>query len=906
MRSRATIAALALLVCAGLTSASALDNYEHQIWRTENGLPQNSVHSIAQTADGYIWFATEGGLARFDGLKFSVFDADNTPALCSSSIRSLLVSDDQSLWIATADGLSRLTRGSFTCLTTQQGLPSNNVVSVFRDTDGSVAVLTTAGSAAYRQGRFIRKSISQPQSEVAINGSVRSWLRGKRVTAALHESSGATWVGTDSGAARIVNGEIDPLQSPESIARGFILSIFADREGDIWIGTDSDGVTVLRDRRFQTFGRDQGFPDALVRCVFEDSRGTLWAGTNGQGLRRLNGESFSNFTTADGLSSDVILSLADDGRGGLFIGTPDGLNILRNGHIQILTSADGLPDDFIRSIYKDLDGSIWMGTRHGLVHYASGRLSIYSSRDGLPSDLVGAVLRDRNGCLWVGTLKGLACLNHNRIAQPAFLAGIRDAAITSLYEDAAGALWIGTEGRGLVRLAGQRAFQFPASVGLPNNVPGLTEDSHGYLWLESQRGLFRASKHALDGYAEHRDPTVSVAVYGTLDGLPVDEFSTGGHPTIWRDRRDTIWFASGKGLLSIDSVHSEPNRLSPGIVIERVSADDRVLNPSRVRSLGPGISRLAFEYTGLSFRAPQRIRFSYRLEGFDKHWIDAGTRRAAYYTNLPPGKYLFRVLARNNDGFWNAQAADFAFDLLPRFYQTNWFRALIALFLSAFAYALYRWRMHHVRTELNAVMAERNRIAREIHDTLAQGFVGISVQLELVRRLMSTSREAAEQVLRQAHDLAQNSLAEARRSIWNLRSESGSDADLRSKLSKTVEQSVRNHDVNVSVQVTGAYRPLPARIETEVLRIGQEAVVNAVRHANATRLDVTLAFDSHKAQMTIRDDGKGFTPGENDGGADGHFGLRGMRERAEAIDAKLSVITAAGKGTQVCLELPLK
>lgn len=907
MRPRTVVVALVLVRAALSGSAPAPESYQHQTWRTENGLPQNSVHSILQTNDGYIWLATEGGVARFDGLKFVVFDSENTPGLRSSNIRALLEDRGQSLWIGTADGLSRLKRGKFTPFTIEQGLPSNNVLSLVRDSEGAVEAITPEGPAVFHNDRFVRISAPAPQRDRNLEAKLRPWLQRKNVTASIRDSSGTVWVGTDAGAARLVGGQVLPITSPEAIARGLILSILEDREGDIWIGTDADGVTVLRDQRFKTYGRENGVPDALVRCVFEDSHGTIWAGTNGQGLRRFDGSSFSSFTTANGLSSDVILSLAEDGTGGLFVGTPDGLNIVTQQHVRTITSADGLPDDFVRSIYKDRDGSIWIGTRRGLAHYASGRVITYSAADGLPSELVGAILRSNNGSLWIGTLRGLAHLSNGRITVPASLAGVQGTAITSLFEDAAGRLWTGTERRGLVRLAGQRAFAFPPGLGLPDAVSGLIEDSHGNLWIASPRGLFRASKAELDAYAEHRLQTVSIAGYGTTDGLPVNDFSTGGHPTLWRDRRNTIWFATAKGLVSIDDPHTEPNHVPPGVVVERVTADDRVLDPSEVSSFGPSLSRLSFDYTGLSFRAPQQIRFKYRLEGFDKRWIEAGTRRAAYYTNLPPGTYRFRVLARNNDGLWNVQSADVSFKLLPHYYQTNWFRALLLLVAAAFAYALYRWRVHRVRTELNAVIAERNRIAREIHDTLAQGFVGVSLQLELIQRLMSTSVEAAADVLRQAQDLVQNSLAEARRSIWNLRSPAiADDDDLRSKLSKAVRQSVQNQGLDVTIEVTGPYRPLPARIETEVLRIGQEAVMNAVRHANATRLDVSLAFDSNKAQMTICDDGKGFTPREDGQADDGHFGLRGMRERAEAIDAKLRVTTAAGRGTQVCLELPLK
>ncbi len=933
-------------VLAAISGVAAADTdapiaYEHQTWQTENGLPQNSVHSIAQTRDGFLWLATEDGLARFDGLKFVVYNSENTAQLRNNNIRHLLETSDGSLWIATADGLARLRKGQFSVFTTQQGLPSNNVLSLFRDRTGVVTAITTEGAAVYANGSFqptmqassgasqllppqfknagVQSTLTDGRGNLWIGTTeglfvhkegrtekvaLRPGLGSDHVTALSEDSAGVIWVGTEAGVARIAGGKLQPIASPDSISQGLILSFLEDREGDMWVGTDSGGVTVLRDQKFRKYGREQGVPEELIRCVYEDSRGTLWAGTNGHGLLRFNGRSFSALTTAQGLSSDIVLAIVGDSHGTLFVGTPDGLNIIHEGHVQILTSADGLPDDFVRSIFSDTDGSLWMGTRRGLAHYSNGRITNYTTADGLPSDFVGVIVRGKDGVLWAGTLKGLVSIRRGQREPVQSAGGFREA-ITALYEDRAGVLWLGSDSAGLARVEGRQLLRFPAALGLPNSISGIAEDANGQLWITSPHGVFRVSKAELNAYAENDNATVAVISYGTADGLPVNEFSTGGHPTILKDRRNTMWFASAKGLVSIDARHSAPNRVAPLVAVEQITAGDRVLDPAQAKAFGPGLDRISFEYTGLSFAAPQQIRFKYRLEGFDRSWIDAGTRRTAYYTNLPPGSYRFVVFARNNDGLWSREGASLQFQLRPHAYQTKWFRALVVVFFAGLVYMIYRWRVHQVRTQLNAVMAERNRIARDIHDTLAQGFVGVSVQLELARRLMATSLDSANRVLEQTQALVQESLAEARRSIWNLRSESGLDEDLPSKLSKAVRQSVQNRNLDVSLEVSGVYRPLPAAVETEVLRIGQEAVANVVRHSNATRLQVTLAFDSTKAQMNISDNGRGFVP-EEQGKAGGHFGLRGMRERAEAIRAKLSVTTAIGKGTQVFLELPLK
>jgi signal transduction histidine kinase/ligand-binding sensor domain-containing protein len=896
---RAVSAGITLL-CAFLSTVAPVfgigDRYRYQTWHTENGLPQNSVHAILQTRDGYLWLATEGGLARFDGLKFVVFDSQNTQSLGSNNIRSLTEDNEGSLWIGTADGLTRFKDSNFTRFTAEQGLPSNNISSSFQDHTGRLWVLTAEGAAQYEKGRFFQRERTGISEGFEVS---ESGLPSKKITAFYKDSAGAVWVGTENGGARIKDGRVQRFAYPEALSSGFILSFFEDREGNLWIGTDGGGLTVLRDEKFRVYGSREGVSDDLVRCVFQDHRGVVWAGTNSHGLRWSDGQHFSSLTTKDGLSSNVVLSLAEDQEGNVLAGTPDGLNILRKGRVEILTSADGLPDDLIRSIFKDQDGSLWIGTRRGLSHWANGKFTNYTQAEGLPSDFIGTVLRGRSGQLWVGTLRGLAVLKGETFQA----CGLGKSAITSLYEDNNEALWIGTEEAGLIRLFQGQMFVYPPVANLPSSVLGILEDAHQQLWIPSPNGLYCVNKNDLNAYANARTRNISAVSYDTADGLPINQFSGDGHPTGWKDRSGTLWFATAKGMVSVDAKHTFPNRKAPPVVIEHVTADDRVLEPKEVNAFSPGLSRVAFEYAGLSFITPQKIRFKYKLQGFDKVWIDAGIRRAAYYTNLSPGKYHFLVLARNSDGVWNTNAASLSFRLQPHFYQTWWFAFLLLLAAGTLVYSFYRWRVRQVQAQFNAVLAERNRIAREIHDTLAQSFVAVSVQLEIINRLMSSSVESAAELLQQTRALVQDSLAEARRSIWDLRSGDGSGEDLAAKFSKAVKQATASTPLKVQLEVTGAYRRLPAKIEDEMLRIGQEAVTNVVRHAKATNLSVNLIFASNKVRMTISDDGQGFVVDSSLEGPEGHYGLRGMRERAEGIGGTLTVTSAVGKGTQIILEL---
>jgi ligand-binding sensor domain-containing protein/two-component sensor histidine kinase len=942
------LAWLALLVAALPLAGLELSRHSRQVWRTDNGLPQNTVHAILQTHDGYLWLATEGGLVRFDGLTFLVHDAQNTPELKSNNVGCLLEDREHALWIGTADGLVRFSGGRFSAFTAKEGLPGNGIWSLYQDTAGKLWVVTSDGLASYGGGRFQKEAAPSGVSAVVQDTAGSVWaggqdglkrlhgsgdvvstgrvqalladsaggvwtgtpngllyvkneriertytrqngLPGNRVSALLLDGEGSTWISTDGGLARLTKGEIERFPDSESSPAGGVLAIYQDREGSLWLGTEAEGLQVLRDQKFATYTTQEKLSSDLTRCVFQDKRGTIWVGTD-DGLNRFQNKTFSNITTKEGLSSNVILALAEDAAGNLLVGTPDGLNVLRDGKVKTYTSADGLADDFVRSLYLDSDGSLWIGTRRGLSHWVDGRFETYTEADGLASDFVGALLRDRQGSLWIGTLRGLTRFSNGKFQTYTVSDGLSSNTITALHEDREGVLWIGTRDGGLNRLAGGRISRVRGD--LPIVIGGILEDADGSLWIASQSGIFRLPKNR---------PNAAPVQYGAADGLVVSECSEGGHPSVWKNQDGSLWFATVKGIATIDPSHAQLNLLPPPVAIEQVLIDGQEFRPTQQMDVPPGRSRLSFEYAGLSFITPQKMKFRYRLDGFDRDWVEAGTRRTAYYTNIPPGHYRFRVLASNADGVWNEAGAFQSLWLRPHFYQTYWFYLLLLMSVALAGYALYHWRLRQVEAQFNAVLAERNRIAREIHDTLAQGFVAVSVQLEVIARLLPASVEAAEEMVGQIRTQVRNSLAEARQSIWQLRSEAADQQDLASKLTKMAAQVTAASKVKVRFRVTGPLHQLPSPVEGELVKIGQEAVTNVVRHAGAANIEINLHYDAKKLTMTIADDGHGFAGVPNASGPEGHFGLQGMRERAAQIGAELTVTSTPGKGTQVLVE----
>jgi hypothetical protein len=386
--------------------------------------------------------------------------------------------------------------------------------------------------------------------------------------------------------------------------------------------------------------------------------------------------------------------------------------------------------------------------------------------------------------------------------------------------------------------------------------------------------------------------------------MRINECSS-GHPASVRTPDGTLWFATLRGISVTNPEQLQENRLPPPVVIENITIDDQPSPTIDRVMVGPNYTRLSLHYAGLSFVSPGRVHYRYRLVGFDPDWIDAGSRRVAYYTNIPPGHYTFRVLAANNDNVWNDIGASLEVRVLPHIWETWWFRTLLGFAVLLLGYQVYRMRVRNVELRFDAVLAERTRIAREIHDTLAQDIVGISVQLELVSRLLGSSVDAARSQLDATRGLVKNSLAEARSSIWNLRSATSGADDLPARMNRAVTQTAAEGRAKLRFQVRGTYRAAPTPVEDQLFRVAQEAVNNAVHHAEAATIDVTLRYDARAVELSIEDDGRGFHHEAATLAAGGHFGLQGMQERATEIGSRLRLETQPGKGTRISLRVDI-
>lgn len=958
-----------------LNSQRELSQFGHEVWLTEHGLPQNTVHAIAQTPDGYIWIGTEEGLARFDGVKFTVFDKQNTPEFKSNYIRTLLADRQGALWIGTAQGLVRMLNGKFTVFTRDDGLPSETIQAIhedrqgnlwvatatglglfksgglttfttrerlisgsiqalFEDTDGALWIATPYGVGRVNDGKFTNyavrdglgsnsvRAIQQDRDGVlwfgslagltSFNGSqfttytTRDGLPNDRVISLQADRDGGLLIGTAGGLCRLVKGRFTGFSRGETLSTSTILSLLEDREGNLWIGTESGGINLLKDTKFTTYTVKNGLSNDLVKAIHEDQQGNTWIGTEGGGLNLLKNGKLTVYSTRDGLSSNVVQALFSDNAGNLWAGTPEGLNRFNQGKFTVYTSADGLANNDVRSIYADRRGNLWIGTRGGLTRMRNGVFKTFTEVDGLPNDLITTLHEDTRGNLWIGTFGGLGRLTNEEFTTFTTRDGLSSDAIISLHEDSDGTLWVGTNGGGLNRMKDGKFITYTTGNGLVDDVVyRILEDGRNNLWLSCRKGIFHIGKKELDEFAKGTIGSIAPVAYGTADGMMTRECSGGGDPAGWKGIDGKFWFPTIKGVAMIDPERIKTNSHAPPVVIEQILIDDKSFTPSDSLELPAGTTRFDLYYTAPSFVAPEKVRFKYKLEGFDKDWIDSGTRRIAYYTNLRPGAYTFRVIASNNDGVWNQTGAAFSLYLKPYFYQTYWFYAVCLLALVVLAWLVFRLRVRGMQARFGAVLAERTRIAREIHDNLAQEMSGISVQLEVVARTMPPEAATAMSHLDRARMQVRHGIAEARRYVWELRSPTLENNDLPTALAETARRLTHDTAIQAQVEVNGTFRPLAQLVEDNLLRIGQEAMNNAVKHAQAQRIFVNLVFDTRRVQLIVRDDGRGFDNQVAGNGRTGHFGLIGMRERAAQIGGTLSIQSSDGSGTEVVADVPI-
>lgn len=828
--------------------------YSIDVWKAEEGLPQNSVQVIVQTRDGYLWMGTQEGLVRFDGVRFSIYDVGNTAELRSNYVRALHEDRSGNLWIGTeGGGLSRFKGGTFTTYTTAEGLSHTTITSLAEGRDGSLWIGTYGGgldrlrapgpldgddhSHGDREKKddagitvltvkdglssnLVRAVYVDSREDVWIgteggglnrlkDGSIATYgvaegLAHGTANTVYEDRNGTLWVGTGGGLYRYDDGRFTFHPLSHSAVESAVYAIYEDRKGRIWIGTGGGGLRRIDAERATTFGPVEGLSSGIVYSIQEDKEGSLWVGTGGGGLNRLRHGSFSVLSTKEGLShdqtslifedrsgslwigtwggglncfvssrepraarrpagtsrilyssrnglsSDVVSSIFENRQGDLWIGTYGaGLNRFRNGRFTVYDTARGLANDNVWGMAEDPDGDLWIGTSGGLSRLKNGIFTNYTAKDGLSNEMVRPILCDRHGAIWFGTNGGgLYRYTNGGFARYTTQEGLASDLVYALYEDDDGVLWVGTGG-GLSRYERGTLTSFTTDDGLcESRVFQILEDDRDNLWMSSNKGIFRvamkdlAPPHAPRSSSPPLPPAekrIHCTLYGRAAGMKSSECSGGTQPAGWRTRDGRLWFPTIQGAVVIDPASVWTNPLPPPVVIEKVIIDKAATSARAFADLPPGKGEMEFHYAALSFLDPSKVRFRYRLEGFETEWLEAEGRRTAYYTNIPPGTYRFHVTGCNNEGIWSDSGASFDFRLNPHFYQTRSFFALSGLAAVSAALALFQVRVRRLKVR-------EKELARLVHERTKD-------LAEATRSLEESSKRQADFVSGVTHEL---------------------------------------------------------------------------------------------------------------------------------------------------------
>jgi signal transduction histidine kinase/CheY-like chemotaxis protein/ligand-binding sensor domain-containing protein len=667
---------------------------------TKDGLSNDDIRSLYESDEGSLWIGTEGhGLGRLKEGRFSRYTTKD--GLSDDFIWALEGTEDGSLWIGTNHGLNRLKDGKFTLYTTAEGLPNNVVWSLGLGRAQSLWVGTSNGLCRMQDGKL--------QAYAEKDGSAKY-----PVKSIYEDQHGTLWVGTDGhGLERIEDGNVSAYTTKEGLSNDTVLAIMEDGEGSLWLGTFGGGLVRLKDASFITYGNKQGLSAEDVNAVYESRDGSIWIGTSGGGLNRLKDGKVTYYTSKQGLPSDEVWSVLEGSDGSIWVGTKGGgLARIQKGRITTYSTANGLSNDSIRALLEDQQGNLWIGTRSGgLNRFKDGKFTLYSTRNGLPSDVIRALYQDPAGTLWIATERGLVAMQEGRLRTYTTKDGLANNETCSIYQDREGTLWIGSCSGGLSRFKDGKFTAYTTRQGLFDEIVfQILEDDQGNLWMGCNKGIYRASKNELNEFAAGKIQSIHCVSYGVSDGLGSPECNGGFQPAGWKTKDGRLWFPTLKGVAVVDPAHLKTDDRPPRVMIEQVLIDGKPAPELGNIKVPAGHNKLTIYYTGLSFSAPRKVQFKFQLVGFDPKWADAGSRRVAYYTNIPAGTYRFRVIACNGEGVWNEEGASVGIDLEPHFYQTLWFYALSAFLLLGAAIGGHRLRIRQIRAhgrELELRVKER-------------------------------------------------------------------------------------------------------------------------------------------------------------------------------------------------------
>lgn len=983
----------ALLLFLTTSSAYAVDpnrrisQYGHTAWRMQDGVFNSIPNVIAQTADGYIWIGTQAGLLRYDGSRFVPGTTATAQPLPDVRITSLRKARDGSFWIGTPYGLSRLKDGELITYSTAIGISTivedqdgTIWVTRYRVTDGKgplcraidkglqcygkddgIPVTYGVGLTAdtlgnlwigshslvrWRTGAvqtFFEEELKHLKGNpgvldiaagpagsiwIALEGKgpnlgVRHYADGKWTSYAVPgfdgsrvsaqslfiDRDGALWVGTDSeGLYRIYKGKADHFRSVNGLSGDSVISFFQDYEGNLWVATDG-GVDLFRNTPMITFSSQEGVAAANVRSVLGAADGSVWIGGKGSLDNLRNGE-FSSLRTGQGLPGEAVWAMFEDHSGRLWLGVDEKLMFYERGKFLEVQQSAGQPlalGGYIIALTEDLDQNIW-----AMAYTVPRRL--YRIRDQKVQEEVSVtdieyaswLSSDNEGGIWLGSYADNK-IAHYRAGQLQVVSlppREKPPLVTNLLGESASSVWVATNA-GLFRWKNGQVKDLGTRNGLPCSlIFSVTEDHHGSLWMYTSCGLVSITKSELEKWWEHPDNRVVMTTFEASEG--VRPGSSSAQPRATRTSDGRLCFANGLSVQMINPNHLYKNDTPPLVQIEGVVADRKNYLPGVKLQLPALTSDLRIDYTALSFAVPQKVQFRYKLNGHEVDWQEPGTRRQAFYRDLGPGSYTFHVIASNSDGVWNETGATLNFIIPPAWYQTMWFRLAAILAALLILFGLYRLRVRQIARNIglrfDERLAERTRMARELHDTFLQTIQGCTMVADDALEKTSDP-EYMRRALERLSKWLNQATREGRDALNSLRTATTEKNDLAEAFRRATQDGLIPPSMTVVFSVVGEPKEMHPIVRDEVYRIGYEAIRNSIVHSNASLVRVELKYEQDLS-VRVKDNGVGIDPAIVSQGKNQHFGLQGMRERADRIGGKLTLVSSPTSGTEVIVTVP--
>ena len=972
----------------GHTQTKSAPPYVSRQWNMDDGLPQSSVNDIIQSRDGYLWLATFGGLTRFNGESFTVFNRSNTKKIKSDRVLSLYEDRTGAIWCSTEGGIFRLSNGTIRTFTIVDDTHAYSPLMMEEDSRGVLWASADGKPYRLRDSIFIPVPVLKDPSlaKAAVNDRRGIWMAHRmellrtlgdsivlvkdfsselkypiQIPVEFPRNSGQIWIAsTGEGIIRYAEGEFRMYTTAQGLPSNFMKDMYADRSGNLLV-MGFGGISKLEGDRFVPIRTVSGDADSEINTIIQDSEGSYWAGAPSKGLLRLRPAMITMIDEMSGMSEGKMLSLVRRKDGTFLFGTNCGGVYEWNGKKAIYSSMNAkLPNLCVWSIFEDSRknlwigsrnltrfdeqyknrmvfdsthgfdgfgilavtedsrGNIWIGCLNGLFTYDGTTFRKYQKEEGLTGGDVRALFEDASGTMWIGTSNGLfTCKNDTIESFPLTLKNggneVLSTYIRAIYQDGSGTMWFGSYGGGILRLQNGELSAITTNEGMFDNIIShIEEDERGYFWMGCNRGLVRVSKEELNRVADGMQTSVQPSVFGTSEGMRSAETNGGFQPSIARDTSGRLYVPTVNGVVVVATRQVQKNTIPPPVVIEKVLTGTATFLPGSSVSLAYDSASVQIQYSALSFIDPKKIRFKYRLAGYDNGWNDVGTRTTAYYTNIPPGTHTFQVIASNNDGVWNTVGASIPITVLPPFWRTWWFTLLTVLFFLSFGPTIYYIRVSTLQKEkriqqqfaeqlIRSQEQERRRIAADLHDGLGQQILIIKNRVELAMKNVHNTAGTEEQ-LREITESARSAINDVRTISHGLRPIHLEQFGLRETLLNLCDQIRQTSSLECVHHIDEIDGCIPSDKEINFFRIIQEGINNILKHSGATQASFMIRRTDTSITASLWDNGKGFDILSLKEG----LGLTGIRERTKILGGTCDIRSTPGDGTTVLITIPVQ